>query len=804
MLYKIDHRDRTIDSDGDGLTDYQEMLFGTDPWIPNPPPRDPTAVEIAQFERNAAAQRVAAQKEWEAKLAEAAPRMVELIPLDKSASEAVERSAGAEFDALRQQAAQSLLDQPAKERALDEIAAKYGVPREMPKPGGGKLILSGEFAGAPVWISSQNAVAASSVGADRLWPLTNAPFFVQTNQNTGLNLTGAGQTLALWEVDGGVRTNHLEFDGRVFQKDGAALDARGHATAVTGTMAAGGVGSIFTYYYESQGVALGTKVFGYDLNSFKPEREAAAAGDVTNAPVFVSNHSWGQTAGWSSNSIVVNGTNIPNAWIWNGLTNSILMEDYQFGFYTPDFPNAQGCTNIDRFLYSEAPRHLMVFAAGNNRSNGPGTNPNPYYVRSGTNYVAMSLTRDWIDGDDGGYDSLLAPGTAKNVLTVGACEDVFYTNASSSIVFGFGPGANAVAAPFSGAGPTDDGRIKPDLAAVGTTNATLRGLLAPYTGGQALGLFSPTAGADTTSYNVWSGTSFAAPAVSGGLGLVLQRYAQLYGTLSTNNAWPNSTLKAIAIDTADDVGAPGPDYRFGYGIFNALNAVLRVNADYNFGRGSLIKEFTLTPSNSVSWVVVSDGTAPLCVTAAWSDPPGPALTSITNADDYKLMLINDLDLSVKHLDTGTNYLPWVLNPDITNKTAATRSAAATRGVDNRNNVEQVSLTNPPAGRYLVTVKHSGGVPGNPAPTNQLVSVTLGGTLPEMAAVTSLVYSPSSNQTLLTFRTDPGAYYRIQISTNLISGWIDDGLIFTTSDVNSVLLTNAVGETNRFWRFRRGQ
>jgi len=158
---------------------------------------------------------------------------------------------------------------------------------------------------------------------------------------------------------------------------------------------------------------------------------------------------------------------------------------------------------------------------------------------------------------------------------------------------------------------------------------------------------------------------------------------------------------------------------------------------------------------------------------------------------------------VKHLDTGTNYFPWILNPDLTNKSATVRSNAATRGVDNRNNVEQVSVTNPPAGRYLVTVAHSGGLPGNPAPTNQLVSLTLGGTFPEMAAVTSLAQSPGSNQTLLTFTADPGAYFKVETSTNF-TAWSNVGSLLAASVTNTVLVTNAPGEEYRLWRLRRGQ
>jgi subtilisin family serine protease len=201
------------------------------------------------------------------------------------------------------------------------------------------------------------------------------------------------------------------------------------------------------------------------------------------------------------------------------------------------------------------------------------------------------------------------------VLTVGACEDVYWVS-NNFVIFGFGPGANAVPASFSGAGPTDDGRLKPDLAAVGTPNLVLRNAVGEVSGTNIFGLISPT-GAATNLYAVAArGTSFAAPGVVGELGLVLQRRAQLYPSLTNvADAWLNSTLKAVAIDTCDDVGAEGPDYRLGHGMANARSAVQRVGQDYALGRGSLIKEFTLAPTQSVSWVVTSAGT-PLSVTAA--------------------------------------------------------------------------------------------------------------------------------------------------------------------------------------------
>jgi hypothetical protein len=444
----------------------------------------------------------------------------------------------------------------------------------------------------------------------------------------------------------------------------------------------------------------------------------------------------------------------------------------------------------------------MIYSCGNDRLEGPGVSPGTYYrfdIVAGE-FVTDTTARDWDDGDVGGFDSLAAPGTAKNVLTIGACEDVFYLD-GQNVVFGFGPGANAVPAAFSGAGPTDDGRLKPDLVAVGTPDLPLRQALGEVSGGFILGLISPTAAADN-QYEVFAeGTSFAAPAVAGGLGLVLQRRTQLYPGLAPAEAWLNSTLKAIAIDTCDDVGAPGPDYRMGHGIFNALRAVERVEEDQSIGRGSLIKEFTLEVSQTVTWVVVSDGAEPLSVTLAWTDPPGVSPLPVSAPDPQNPILVNNLDLTVEHLDSQTLYRPWILNADLNGESAALRSAAATRGVDNRNNVERVSVATPAAGSYRVTVTHSGGLAGNPTPSAQAASVVSGGAVPEPPRITELAKSPTANEFLLTFEADPGAYFVIQGSTDLIN-WTEDGTVLAEDVSNTVSLTSA--NPYRFWRLRRAQ
>jgi len=767
---------------------------------------DPVLAATARQEAEEARRR--AEEAWQQKKAALTPQLRPLIPLDHATSTQKLEAGEAEFRALREQAARSAAEQPAKERALDELAKRLGAPREIQEPDGRKLIFAEDIAGSPTYTVSHNTVAAAGISADELWPLGAWPY---SDSNTGRNLTGTNVTLALWENDGGVRTNHIEFGTRVRQRDNAALDTTGHATQVAGTMAASGVGSIFGQFYEARGVAYQARVFAYDLGNFKSERESAAAGEATNAPVFLGNHSWGLANGWRRYETITNqfGVVVTNAWVWWGPAEASFPEDPKFGLYTRTNSAETGCVQIDQFHNMEAIRHLMVYSCGNDRLEGPTNSPGTYYRLVGTNYVADTTTRDWLDGDDGGYDSLSAPATAKNVLTVGACEDVYWVS-NNFVIFGFGPGANAVPASFSGAGPTDDGRLKPDLAAVGTPNLPLRYALGEVITNQGvqyiLGLLTPNA-TSTNQYNGSAvGTSFAAPGVSGAAGLVLQRRTELYPALTNNaDAWLNSTLKAMLIDTCDNVGAEGPDYRMGHGLANARSAIERAEQDFAWGRGSLIKEFTLAPTQSVSWVVTASGTEPLSLTTVWSDSPGPAITNITAADTLNPMLVNNLDVVVERLSDSTLFRPWILDPDLTNKTAAARSATATRGVDNRNNVERVSIAAPAAGQYRITVTHAGGLPGNPAPSTQKVSVVLGGVTPPVPVITTLEKSPTTSEFLLTFLADPGAYFTILSSTNVVTSltnWTAVGSVLAESSTNTVSLTST--DDVRFWCLRRGQ
>ncbi len=235
----------------------------------------------------------------------------------------------------------------------------------------------------------------------------------------------------------------------------------------------------------------------------------------------------------------------------------------------------------------------------------------------------------------GGYQS------AKNVITVGATND------------------SGALAGLSSKGPVRDGRIKPEITAMGEFVASAW---------------------PTNIYSYSTGTSMAAPAVSGGLALLYQRYRQLNGGANPKSA----LMKAIVCNGATDKGAAGPDFGFGFGGLNLLRSVEMIEKNQyvtnTISNGSTAKHSVVIPAN----------TAQLKVMLYWHDPASSLISRQT--------LVNDLDLEVS-TGGGTIYYPQLLDTAVRNLTKP-----ATTGADHANNIEQVVIDNPASGNYSLTVK----------------------------------------------------------------------------------------------------
>ncbi len=423
-------------------------------------------------------------------------------------------------------------------------------------------------------------------------------------------ITGRNMVAGVWDA-GHVDPNHIEIAGRVELKDWAVLN--NHATHVGGTIAAKGIAP------AAKGMAPDAEILSYDWTSdlFEMSNEAIKG-------LLISNHSYGIVLGWGWDD---------NRWRWYAHRDSTT--DFRFGYYSS---KSQA---IDEISFN-APHYLIVWAAGNDRNDlGDGTRP-----------------------PDGPYDCLGPEGVAKNILTVGAVFKLFqpYTLPEQVIV-----------SDFSSWGPSDDGRIKPDLVGAGVN------ILSTVT---------------NQGYAHYSGTSMAAPNITGSL-LLLQQYFREVS--QRDNYMRAATLKGLGIHTASEAGiSPGPDYQFGWGLLNTEKAarMIAFHDTTNF----FINELTLEQNTVYEMFFSADGSGDVVATISWTDPAGspvpPALSK------SRLMLVNDLDIRIFNEAGDIVYMPWLLSP-------GTPDSPATRGDNFRDNVEKINIINPPAGRYRLTVSHKG-------------------------------------------------------------------------------------------------
>ena len=513
--------------------------------------------------------------------------------------------------------------------------------------------------GQMLFYQTENIGAARTLSTSKVWPGGIA----------GTALTGSGMTNRLGEWDGGaVLTTHQEFGGRVIQVDGST-DLSDHATHVAGTLVAAGVDA------DAKGMAYQAPLKAYDWD-FDQGEMAAAAG----AGMLVSNHSYGTICGWRYNS------NQGSSEWWGDVSIS-QTEDYKFGFYD------QQASEWDDIAFSY-PFYLICKSAGNDRGNNIFNGPTHLVRDENWNWVSSNTVRP-ADGGTLGYDCITPSAVSKNILTVGAVEKINNSNTNNGYVNASG----VVMSSFSGWGPTDDGRIKPDVVGAGVD------------------IYSTGPGSNTDYLGGFSGTSMASPNVAGSLLLVQQHYNNRKGSFMRA-----ATLKALAIHTADEAGSSeGPDYKFGWGLINTAKAV-KLITDSNYNQ---ILERSLANGGSYTQGITSDGSTPLKVTICWTDRAGTP--TIESLDPTTLMLVNDLDIRLKRVSDNTIFFPYILNP-------ANPAAAATKADNFRDNVEQVYIAAPAAGAYTITITHKGTLFANAA---QNFSLIIGGIVGKPAAAFSV-------------------------------------------------------------------
>lgn len=323
----------------------------------------------------------------------------------------------------------------------------------------------------------------------------------------------------------------------------------------------------------------------------------------------------------------------------HAVSDGMLLSNHSYGYQIASIPNWMFGAYIglskqwDNLLYN-APYYLMVVAAGNDGL---------YTSHNG-------------DPLEPGYDILNNMATSKNNLVI--------ANAHNANVDEDGNLISVSLSADSSMGPTDDLRIKPDLA------------------GNGVNVFSTLETSDYAYYTL-SGTSMASPNVTGSL-LLLQEHFK-----NSNDVFMRAaTLKGLALHTADDAGPVGPDAKWGWGLLNAKKAAETISLN---GNGSLIQEMVLTEGNSITLEVTADEVNDLMASISWTDLPGTTVQGVANSPDP--VLVNDLDIRItKNSET---FYPWRL------------TSASTNTQDEDNNVdpfERIDVAGA-QGTYTITITH---------------------------------------------------------------------------------------------------
>jgi hypothetical protein len=239
----------------------------------------------------------------------------------------------------------------------------------------------------------------------------------------------------------------------------------------------------------------------------------------------------------------------------------------------------------------------------------------------------------------------------------------------------------------SSRGPASDGRIKPDICANGTQ------------------VYSCL---PNNQYGDKTGTSMAAPGVSGAYGAIVQAYRVL-----NNGVTPSSDLvKGAMLNTADDLGNIGPDFKYGWGRLNARKVV------QVFENNTYVLDSISQSGFNQHTITVPTGVSRVKIMVYWNDYEG--------ATSSALALVNNIDMTVTDVN-AVQYLPYVLDPS---PNATSLNLLASNGVDDLNNMEQIVIDNPALGNLTVNIN--------------------GTTIPQGVQKYSLVYEFITDEIIVTY------------------------------------------------------
>ena len=382
---------------------------------------------------------------------------------------------------------------------------------------------------------------------------------------------------------------------------------------------------------------------------------------------------------------------------------------YSGTYYSSDY-------NWD-YIVDADPSHIIVKAAGNSFGESVATitssprsfigidvDGNQYEKAIGTVNDSVTITLASLpSGNCEGNKPCIDYGSlAKNIITVGAIEQYIDANDNRYV------GPNQVQyANYSSAGPRKDGAIKPDIAAVGSNHRVANGT-------------NPNT---INSYGTNSGTSFSSPMVTGVIGALTQLQRNLLN--DETFGFRGDEAKNLITHTADESGLfPGPDVFAGWGVINAKTAA-EILIDVN-NEEAIFETFEFENGTTRTYEVYGKADTPLKASISWIDPAADFVPDTETfwtdfVNDTSNKLVNDFDLRIIDTETNEVYFPWKLDPN------APR-AAALKGDNTVDNVEQVLLENPVADRrYVVQISHKGNLVNHErAIENRFINVLVSG------------------------------------------------------------------------------